>query len=152
MTGRSSIVTLRTVALLEGAKGAVALLAASGLALHREVAAVVHLLAEHLHLNPGRDLPNAFYEALKADAAAHLKLIAGGILVYAVIRFVEAVGLWRERRWAEWLGALSAAVYLPFELLQFARHPGLLSAGFVVFTSFLVIFLGMQLVVARQRP
>jgi uncharacterized membrane protein (DUF2068 family) len=35
---------------------------------------------------------------------------------YCVIEGVEAVGLWRERRWAEYLTAFATAGFLPFEI------------------------------------
>jgi uncharacterized membrane protein (DUF2068 family) len=35
---------------------------------------------------------------------------------YCVVEAVEAVGLWRERRWAEYLTALATAGFLPFEV------------------------------------
>ena len=41
-------------------------------------------------------------------------------LTYSAIRFTEAYGLWRERRWAEWLSAVSGAIYLPFEIYELA--------------------------------
>ena len=36
--------------------------------------------------------------------------------IYAVIEGVEAVGLWRERRWAEYLTVIATAGFLPFEV------------------------------------
>jgi uncharacterized membrane protein (DUF2068 family) len=33
----------------------------------------------------------------------------------------EAYGLWRERRWAEWLAATSGAIYVPFEIYELTR-------------------------------
>jgi len=37
-------------------------------------------------------------------------------VIYAVVEGVEAVGLWKERRWAEYLTALATAGFLPFEI------------------------------------
>jgi len=34
-------------------------------------------------------------------------------LLYAVVRFVEAYGLWLQRRWAEWFGLLMAGCMFP---------------------------------------
>jgi len=42
--------------------------------------------------------------------------------VYAVVEAVEAVGLWRERRWAEYLTALATAGFLPFEINELAKQ------------------------------
>lgn len=37
-------------------------------------------------------------------------------VVYAVVEAVEAVGLWHEKRWAEYLTVLATAGFLPFEI------------------------------------
>jgi uncharacterized membrane protein (DUF2068 family) len=55
------------------------------------------------------------------DKFVHLKrgglqLVLVTACVYAVLEGVEAVGLWRERRWAEYLTAVATAGFLPFEL------------------------------------
>lgn len=45
-----------------------------------------------------------------------LRLLLITAVVYAVIEGVEAVGLWRGRRWAEYLTALATAGFLPLEV------------------------------------
>ena len=42
---------------------------------------------------------------------------------YALLRFVEAWGLWRMRGWARWLGIVSCGIYVPFELYYLFRTP-----------------------------
>jgi uncharacterized membrane protein (DUF2068 family) len=49
--------------------------------------------------------------------------------VYAVVEGVEAVGLWRQRRWAEYLTALATAGFLPFELHELSKR---VTAGRVI--------------------
>ncbi len=43
-------------------------------------------------------------------------------VVYAVVEGVEAVGLWRERRWAEYLTAVATAGFLPFEVHELMKR------------------------------
>lgn len=43
------------------------------------------------------------------------------MLVYALVRFAEAYGLWLGRRWAEWLAALSGGIYVPVEIYELSR-------------------------------
>lgn len=43
-------------------------------------------------------------------------VLAGTAVAYSVVEGVEAVGLWRERRWAEYLTAVATAGFLPFEI------------------------------------
>ncbi len=42
--------------------------------------------------------------------------------IYAVLEGVEAFGLWRQRRWAEYLTALATAGFLPLELHELAQR------------------------------
>ena len=52
--------------------------------------------------------------------------------LYACARYVEAYGLWHTRRWALWLGALSGAIFVPFEIIELVRKPGVLSSAILV--------------------
>jgi uncharacterized membrane protein (DUF2068 family) len=50
-----------------------------------------------------------------------LWVLALGAVVYAAVRIAEGYGLWFDREWAEWLGAASGLIYVPFELYELAR-------------------------------
>lgn len=120
---------IRTVALFEAAKGAVVLLAATGLLalVHHDLAALVVALVQHTHLNPASKYPH-----ILMDAAAHLQhlrlwWLALGACAYSALRFVEAWGLYRERPWAEWLAAVSGGVYIPFEIANVVHERSALS-------------------------
>ena len=112
------LMTLRAIAMVELAKGAIVLLAGAGLLslLHRDVEDIADKLVRHLHLNPASDVPRIFLELAARLSSSNLWLLALGAAAYAAIRFAEAYGLWRDRAWAEWLGAVSGLIYVPFEL------------------------------------
>jgi uncharacterized membrane protein (DUF2068 family) len=114
---------LRTIAVFEAFKGALALLAAFGLLaiIPRGAAHFVAELVGHLHLNAGKSYPNVFLRVLEDTGNTQLWLIAALVVVYAFVRFVEAYGLWHSRPWAEWLAAVSGAIYVPFELYELYR-------------------------------
>jgi uncharacterized membrane protein (DUF2068 family) len=54
-------------------------------------------------------------------ANTQLWLIAALVVVYALVRFLEAYGLWRSRAWAEWVAAVSGTIYIPFEVYEISR-------------------------------
>jgi uncharacterized membrane protein (DUF2068 family) len=59
--------------------------------------------------------------------------------VYSVIEGVEAVGLWRERRWAEYLTAVATVGFLPFEVHELLdRVTALRILAFVVNLAILI--------------
>src|SRR5690606_25500169 len=109
--------TVRLIAAIEAAKGMLALVAASGMLslLHHDLRAIAYALVEHAHLNPAARYPAIFVRAAEHLQDANLQLVAAGAAAYALLRLVEAWGLWRGRGWAELLAAASGAIYLPFE-------------------------------------
>jgi uncharacterized membrane protein (DUF2068 family) len=51
-----------------------------------------------------------------------LEIVFVTACVYAAVEAIEAFGLWRERRWAEYLTALATAGFLPFEINELAKQ------------------------------
>ena len=109
---------LRAVAVYEAAKGLLVLVAGFGvLAFMRDdLQRYAEGLVEHLHLNPAKGYPRIFIDAAANVSDARLWMLAGFALIYAIVRWVEAYGLWRGKRWAEWFAVLSGAIYVPAEL------------------------------------
>ncbi len=127
---------LHVIALVELGKGIFALLAAGAIAAlgAARIDDAIHRLAALSHFD-------AIHRALSA-AAKHLdpasvRLIVVAIVAYGALRLIEGWGLWRARAWASWLGAVSVALYLPFDLYASVRHPGWLA--FVVLAINLAI-------------
>lgn len=134
---------LRAIALLEAAKGALVIVAGFGLLLlvHRDAQAFAEQLVGHLHLNPAHHYPQVFVAAMAKLTDARLQLLSAGAMAYAAARFAEAYGLWRGRRWAEWLGAGSGAIYVPFELYELAARPAWLSVAALIVNVAVVTYL-----------
>ena len=122
---------VRAVALLELTKGILALLAGAGLlsARHPGMRRALLDIAQRAHLNPAHEHPSVFMQAANTLTDRHLLMMAAGGLLYASVRFTESYGLWFERRWAEWLAALSGAVYIPFEIVEIWREVSWVSLG-----------------------
>jgi uncharacterized membrane protein (DUF2068 family) len=49
-------------------------------------------------------------------------MIGAIAITYAILRFAEGYGLWRQRAWGEWLAIVSGCVYLPFEIYKVIRR------------------------------
>ena len=47
-----------------------------------------------------------------------IKLVAGGLALYAVIEVIEGVGLWLARRWGEYFAMVATSLGLPFEVYE----------------------------------
>ena len=100
---------LRTIALLEAAKGALVLLVGFGLLslVHHDVQRAAEHLIAHTHLNPASRYPHIFIDVANQLTDTRLLLIAAGGGVYSLARFIEAYGLWYAKRWAQWFAAVS---------------------------------------------
>ena len=130
----------RSIALIEGAKGLLVLLAGVGLLglIHHNVQALAEALVREAHLNPANHIPRIFIQASGKLDDRHLVLLALAALAYTSARFAEAYGLWHEQPWAQWFGVLSGGIYLPLEIRLLLRHFTMLR---------LAVFLGNLLIV-----
>jgi uncharacterized membrane protein (DUF2068 family) len=144
---------VRAVAALEAAKGVLVLAAGLGLLslLHRDVQDVGERIVHHFHLDPAKHYPNIFLKAAENLTDARIVLLAAGAAAYALVRLVEAYGLWRGRRWAEWLSALSGAFYIPFEIGHLRHHPTWLSWGALVVNVLVVLLMCAALWRSRRK-
>ena len=121
---------LRIVAVIDMIKGAsvlaigFGLLSANGHALENGGVSLLHLL----DIDPTHGVPRKLLALLHAADTEHGLLVLAAV-AYAILRFVEAYGLWFMRGWARWLGIFSAGIYVPFELYYFVRQPSLTSAS-----------------------
>jgi uncharacterized membrane protein (DUF2068 family) len=121
--GSSHTRGLHVVALFEGAKGVVVLLAGFGLLsfIHKDLHGAAVRLVEHAHLNPASHYPRIFLDLTERITDARLWSLAFGAATYAVVRLIEAVGLWLRKSWAEWFAILTGVLYIPIEIFEVAR-------------------------------
>jgi len=60
---------------------------------------------------------------------------------YAAIFAVEGVGLWMQKRWAEWLTTIITGSLIPLEIWEFAHRPNLGKAAVVIANAAIVAYL-----------
>jgi uncharacterized membrane protein (DUF2068 family) len=120
MNQEDSAAALRTIALLEGAKGLLVLLVGYGFfaLIHHDLHSAAAELVRHLHLNPAGHYPRIFLDLADRVSDGELWLLAASALFYALLRLVEAYGLWQQRLWAQWFGVISSGLYLPLEIYE----------------------------------
>lgn len=142
---------LRAIAFFEAAKGLAALAAGVGLLqlLHHDIHRLALALLWRFHLDPALPYPTLLLHYADLLSAINLRTLAPVALAYIAVRFLEAWGLWREKTWAEWLGALSGALYIPLEVAHLAHRPGAINAGVLLVNVVVVGFLAFQLWMRR---
>ena len=137
---------LRTVALLEALKGVLALFAGYLLIsmIRRDVdfERAAQKLLYLLHIDPELRLSHDFLRLANRLSDVHIAWIVAIALAYAVLRFAEGYGLWRQRAWAEWLAIISGCLYLPLEIYKLVRHPSLFHWAILGINVLVVLYIG----------
>jgi uncharacterized membrane protein (DUF2068 family) len=147
---RSSDAGLRAVASFEAFKGVLVILLGLFIVIyHQRAEDVTENLLDHLHISPDRRLGHALMHAAATVSDARLWTIAGAIVAYSTVRFIEAWGLWHRRVWAEWFALLSGTMYLPLELLKVAERATWERIAVLVIN--IVIILYMLYIRLRER-
>lgn len=138
---------LRSIALFETIKGVTAVAAGAGLLslLHHDLHHLALALIGHIGLDPEAHYPSLLLHYADVLKDANLRTLLALLVLYVALRFVEAWGLWNERRWGQWLGALSGALYVPLELQHLWHHPTWTNGTVLAINVAVVAFLAWQL-------
>jgi uncharacterized membrane protein (DUF2068 family) len=144
---------LRVVSLFEAAKGLLVLLAGFGVLtyLHKDLHLAAEQLVRHFHLNPASGYPRIFLDLANRVTDAQLWVLALSALLYAGVRFVEAYGLWLQRRWAEWFGLFAGGLYVPLEIFETARKVTWPRVTLLIVNTGIVLYLSLVLYKSRQE-
>ena len=60
---------------------------------------------------------------------------------YSIIEGIEAVGLWKEKRWAEYLTAVALFGFLPFEINELSKKVSVIRVGALVINVAMLAYL-----------
>jgi len=138
---------LRVIAMVELSKGALILLAGFGLfsLIHHDVQQIAEEIVRHFHLNPASRYPRIFIDLAGRLSDKSLWWLASFAFFYAGLRFIEAYGLWRGRRWAEWFAVVSGAIYIPIELFELLAGISWIKVMTFVVNVGIVSYVGLSL-------
>ena len=123
-SGLSPLRKLRIVALVELGKAEAVPVAGAGL-LNVDAGTLqagARALLESVSLDPAQGLAHGVMD-LARDADRNPAWVAAVLWAYSAARFAEGGGLWFGRAWARWLGLVSYAAFIPFEIAYAIRQP-----------------------------
>jgi uncharacterized membrane protein (DUF2068 family) len=75
-----------------------------------------------------------------------LHLVGASVIGYAVLEGVEAIGLWWQKRWAEYLTLIATALFLPLEVYEIAHK----ATPFKVFALIVNVAVVLYLLFAKR--
>ena len=143
---------LHIVAFLEGAKGLLVLVVGFGLLefIHKDLHLAAEQIVRSIHLNPARHYPKIFIDAANHMTDGNLWAMALSAIFYSVVRFVEAIALWRQRQWAAWFGLLTGGMYMPVEIIGILRGATWPIVAILIINASIVVYLAYVLYHSRQ--
>jgi len=143
---------IRVASVFEAAKGLIVLFAGFGLLtfIHKNIRLVAEQFVRHLNLNPARHYPKIFLDVINHTTDWQLWALTLSSLIYAMVRFAEAYGLWFHRQWAEWFGFLTGGMYIPVEIYEILLGVTWIKLTILILNLAIVVFLGKSLYQSRQ--
>ncbi|CAM5447807.1 hypothetical protein SRIMM317S_02767 [Streptomyces rimosus subsp. rimosus] len=70
-----------------------------------------------------------------------LLIVAGLLVAYALVEIIEGVGLWRAKRWAEYLTVVATAAFLPLEIYELTEKVSWLKIATLVINIIAVLYI-----------
>jgi uncharacterized membrane protein (DUF2068 family) len=144
---------LRTIALYKLVKVVILLLAAYGEVKLHDATLTAKMLSwasarphglEHDLVTRGL----SWFSGLSESRVHALRLLT---LTYAAVFALEGIGLWLQRRWAEWLTVVITASLIPLEFWELIQRPSPGAAGLIVANMLIVGYLYWH-VSTHQQP
>jgi uncharacterized membrane protein (DUF2068 family) len=80
-------------------------------------------------------------EHLLTLRSSTLYLISAAAAAYAVLEGAEAVGLWLQRRWAEYLTFVATIVFIPYEVYELTKSVSVLKAVAFLINVLIAVYL-----------
>ncbi len=146
-TRRERTLTIHLIALEKAVKGTVLLIVAFKMLtlFNRDV----HGWAEDFVTRHGIDLANRYVQTtlqrLSGVGNTQIVELSVGATVYALLLFVEGIGLWLQKRWAEYLTTALTALFIPVEIYELYEKFTWVRVGILAINIFIVWYLTTRL-------
>jgi len=142
---------LALIAVFKLIKGFLLLAAAIGLLqfIHADLSATVESWITFLKLDPERHFFRWVLEKVGAITPGEMKTVTMISFCYSALLLTEGIGLWLERRWAEYLTVIATSSFIPLEIFEVAQRFNELRVLVLVINLAILLYLIRTL--RRQR-
>lgn len=111
---------------------------------------------QDLNLNPGSGLweraVNSVVHQFGSLSTSVQTIFAIAAIVYGGLEAVEAIGLVRRKRWAEYLVFLATIAFIPVEIDELLRHPSALKGLAFAINVVIAVYLVWRKKLFQPRP
>jgi uncharacterized membrane protein (DUF2068 family) len=134
---------LRLIALFKFFKVATLILVgvASLKLMHSDLADTLAGWADKLHLASGHLLVDQAIEKAANIPPGKMKIVSLGSFLYAALFLTEGIGLWLQKRWAEWFTVIITSSLVPLEIYELIHHPTWIKAVVLLINIAVVAYL-----------
>jgi uncharacterized membrane protein (DUF2068 family) len=89
---------------------------------HHDVAETLNTWLRALNLDPDAEFLHRGVAWFAGIPVAKLRLAGVGFFIYAILYLAEAIGLWLDQTWAEWLTIVITGLLIPLEIKEMFTH------------------------------
>ena len=118
---------------------------------HKDVAGAVEHWVELLRLDPNNHYIDTALEKASNLTPDKIKQLGLGSMIYAGLFLTEGIGLWLEKRWAEWLTVVITSSLIPIEIYEIYRHPTAIKIAVLLINIAIVAYLLYRIRGKRMR-
>ncbi len=108
---------------------------------HADWASEISRLAQHLGLDPKSNWFKKLIDKVSKIKADQDVVFGIAALAYGVLEGAEAYGLWKRRRWGEWLTVLATSLLIIPEVWELTKSTTLLKVGALLVNVVVVAYL-----------
>jgi uncharacterized membrane protein (DUF2068 family) len=109
--------------------------------LHKDIDDVMWRMIADLKMNPESRLVNFLFEKAELLNDPLLRRIGVVAFCYAAVGILEAIGLYLEKTWGEFLTLIITASFLPVEIHELMRRLTSMRVGLLVANVLVLIYL-----------
>jgi uncharacterized membrane protein (DUF2068 family) len=102
-------------------------------------------LAQHLGFDPASNGIRRLSGAAERLSPAKIRFYGVVAIAYGLLEAVESYGLFRRRRWAEYLTVVATVLLFVPEIDELVKKPSLLKVGAILVNLTIVIYLAVRL-------
>ena len=111
----------------------------------------IQRVALDLHIDPDGARLSQLLNWVSGINVAKLQLLDLVCFAYATLYLIQALGLWYDRYWAEWLTLMMAMLFVPYEIFEVIMHHQPLTIILLVLNLAVVAYLLHHVRQKRQQ-
>lgn len=145
--------SLKSIAVFEFSKGILVLIAGCGVLslLNNKIQIKFEHYVSSFNYIPHGKISNIIYSGITHPKNSLLIMLATFAILYSSLRFAEGYGLWHQANWAKWLGLISTLIYLPYEIYDLIKHPGIIPVVLILI-NLIVIYVLYSTIQFKHKP